>query len=221
MILMIPAAYKEIMGHLTVTEEMRSRILQNIQNVPLPKRRNRPRFFYGAAAACLAFLIAGSAAVFHFQTPIPQNLNSTVTNRPVFQAEEAASLSELSQMVGFTIREPALPFQAETVTYTAIGESLAQIQYLGAEETATYRVIKGSEDPSGDFTQYEDIQEVILHGISVQLKGTDSSYYLALWQDQNFSYSLHLSQGVGQDEWETILGDLLVSLQQTGDTDTP
>lgn len=56
-------AYREAMNHVTVTSEMRARILNNIQSADI--RTTRVRFFsrsarYLAAAACLALLIAGS-----------------------------------------------------------------------------------------------------------------------------------------------------------------
>lgn len=98
-------AYREAMNHVTVTSEMRARILNNIQSADI--RTTRVRFFsrsarYLAAAACLALLIAGSIVLPNFIAPAQNGDQSGVQNGTLDRTE-AASLHELSQLVGFEV----------------------------------------------------------------------------------------------------------------------
>lgn len=118
------------------------------------------------------------------------------------QIEEAASLAELSALVGFEVNPGfALPFEPEEATYCSYWNELAQIQYSGQGQTATYRQSAGTEDNSGDYTAYGDVAEITAGGLSVTLKGDGGVYVLAVWTDGTFSYSLRLSQGTSETEW--------------------
>ncbi len=122
------------------------------------------------------------------------------------QIEEAPSLAELSRLVGFEVEEGfALPFEPEETAYCSYWNELAQIQYSGAGQTATYRQSAGTEDNSGDYTAYGDMAELAAGGLAVTLKGSGGVYVLAVWTDGSFSYSLGLSQGVTAEEWLTLL----------------
>lgn len=39
------------------------------------------------------------------------------------------------------------------------------------------------------------------------LKGPDGLYTLALWTDDTYTYSLHLSSGLSGDAWQALLGE--------------
>lgn len=203
-------AYDELMEKIEVTPEMRQRVLNRIvqemspasvQQANLPVRRS-----YLAAAACLALLLAGGAILSLLQqpqvTPGPQPSNVlTVPN-----IQEASSLAELSQLVGFEVQADfALPFTVEDISYCSYWGALAQIKFAGENQSAVYRQSTGGEDNSGDFNIYSDINEIMISGLAATLKGQDGAYTLAIWTDGAYSYSLSLSSGVTQEVWYTIL----------------
>lgn len=200
-------AYDEIMDKIEVTEEMRRRVLARIAAEDMkpvrPKVLRLPAWKkYLSAAACLILVIAGAAALPRLVQLLPPEGNVQV----VPQIEEAASLAELSRLVGFDVEEGfALPFEPEETTYCSYWNELAQIQYSGGGQTATYRQSAGTEDNSGDYTAYSDVAGLAAGGLSVTLKGDGGAYALAVWTDGSFSYSLGLSQGVAAEEWLTLL----------------
>ena len=199
-------AYDEIMAQIEVTPEMRERVLKRVAAEDIaPARSNVLRFpklkKYLAAAACLALVIAGAAALPRLIQPQPPEDVQVVP-----QIEEAASLDELSTLVGFEVDTGfALPFEPEETTYCSYWNELAQVQYSGAGQTAAYRQSAGTEDNSGDYTAYGDVVEITAGGLDVALKGDGGVYALAVWTDGAFSYSLHLSQGVSEAGWLDIL----------------
>lgn len=201
--------YDEIMEHIEVTSEMRQRILQHIQEedispapakvVSLSVLRRRL-----SIAACFILLLAGAAALpgllEHNAEPEPPVLT-------VPDIVEAASLDELSGLVGFEVTADfSLPFEAEETTYRAYWGELAEVEYRGGGCTATYRQSLGTGDNSGDYNTYGDTKVITVNGTEVTLKGEDGVYVLALWTDGTYAGSLVLSPGAEESGWQTILG---------------
>lgn len=200
--------YDEIMEHIEVTSEMRQRILQHIQEEdisPAPIRTLQfPSFRkYLSVAACFVALLAGTIALPHLLNQGEPEPPSVIVGQGV---EEAASLQELSDLVGFEIREKiALPFDVDKINYFSYWNELAEIQYSGAERSARFRKSIGTEDNSGDYTEYKDMIAIDVSGHSVTLRGYDGAYSLAVWTNENYAYSLFLSEAVTEEEWYEIL----------------
>ena len=127
---------------------------------------------------------------------------------------ECASAEELSDKVGFFIydlKKETLPFKVNSTAYYSYWENLAEIEYDGANgEYATYRMQAGDEDPSGDYNEYSLQNTITLqnNNIQVSLKGNDTSYNLAVWTYEGYSYSLYFSEGVSKDKFQNILSEI-------------
>lgn len=200
-------AYDEIMDKIEVTPEMRERVLRRVQAEGIsparPKVLSVPRLKkYLSAAACLVLIVAGAAVLPRLVRPQPPDEHvQTVPN-----IEEAASLEELSALVGFEVEARfTLPFEPEEITYCSYWGELAQIQYSGQGQTATYRQSAGTEDNSGDYNSYGDTVQIDAGGLTVTLKGQAGNYALAIWTDGVFSYSLSLSQGMTEAGWLAVV----------------
>lgn len=201
--------YRELMEQVNLTPEARERILTNVQQadlspqaekvVPFPRRRQTWRR-WASLAACLAIVAA------LFAVPLLREQPDTappVQVLPPFR--QVDSLDALSEAVGFPVTEVSkLPFDPVSTTYTAYDEGLAEITYTGSGgQTATYRQSLGTADNSGDDTLYEDTQ--VIPENNATLKGQNQSYTLALWTDDTYTYSLHLSNGLSADAWQALL----------------
>ncbi|MCI6568045.1 MAG: hypothetical protein MSF32_03980 [Dysosmobacter sp.] len=202
--------YDEIMDKIEVTDEMRARILNHLQEVDLTKR-TRPKVLrlssvkkYLSVAACFAILLLG---VLTLPGLLDRGLQrpAEVLN-PGADIVDAATLEELSGLVNFEVPEvTGLPFTPEKQSYTAFGKDMAQITYEGNGQTCTFRKSIGSEDNSGDYNAYSAVEEISVGDAAVTLKGTEDGFTLAIWWDGAFSYSLQLSGGLTVDEWETLI----------------
>lgn len=88
----------------------------------------------------------------------------------------------------------------------AFDSGLAQVEYRGEnDQTVLLRKSQGTEDNSGDFNQYPDVETLTVADADVTLKGADGRFTLALWQKDGFSHSLNLSQGQNIESWAEIL----------------
>lgn len=203
--------YRELMEQVNLTPEARERILTNVQQadlspqpekvVPFPRRRQTWRR-WASLAACLVVVMAAVLAVPQLRAEPNETTPPQLTGTPFHQVD---SLDALSDAVGFPVTEPsALPFDLVSTTYTAYDEGTAEITYTGPnEQTATYRQSLGTADNSGDDTLYKDTQ--VIPENNATLKGQDQSYTLALWTDDTYTYSLHLSSGLSADAWQALL----------------
>lgn len=204
--------YRELMEQVNLTPEARERILTNVQQADLSPQPEKVVLFprhrqtwrrWASLAACLVVVVAALFAV-----PLLREQPDTappVQVLPPFR--QVDSLDALSEAVGFPVTEVSkLPFDPVSTTYTAYDEGLAEITYTGSGgQTATYRQSCGSEDNSGDYNLYPDTQT--LPEQNATLKGQDGLYTLALWTDDTYTYSLHLSSGLSADAWQALLGE--------------
>lgn len=202
--------YDEVMDRIEVTDEMRGRILDSIRKMDIaaaPGRTvirfpNLKRYF--AAAACFVLLLAGAITVprlMEREAPEPPPVQT------IPQIEEAASLQELSGLVGFEVTEEfILPFAAEKISYVSYWKELAEVNYEGGGQSAAFRKSVGTSDNSGDYTTYSTEAEISAKGWTVALRGEGETYSLAVWTDGAYSYSLRLSQAISKEAWRTVFG---------------
>ena len=208
---MILSKYDELMEKITVTEDMRNRILTNIQREkthPVSSFRRYARFF--AVAACFALFLIGTVTI-RLATHHPADNEEEYLSygNPI---TEASSIDELEALVGFSISDiPSLAKSAQAITYCASDSELAEIQYSLGAQTVSYRKAPKADDISGIYTTYGHTDEITLGSVSVTVKGDDdTTFQLALWTDGDYSYSLYFETAITQSEMERVLDEIIV-----------
>ena len=115
---------------------------------------------------------------------------------------EYTTLTDLNKALGFTMVVPTAFASLKVKSYASIlASSLGEIFYTSAngKDEILYRMSKGTEDNSGDYTQYKTTATATVNGHTVTLKGTDTLFNLAVWNDGTYSYSINVgSTGVSQ-----------------------
>lgn len=211
--------YDEIMDHIRVTDDMRSRILENIEAGDIAAERRRKQTGRTVTkllsmAACLAVIIAVASALRSpAQVSTSDDLQTNEGDTPGFvqggaDIVELDSAAALSAAVGFEVNDIDLPFTPEQTEYISYWHELAEIDYTGEGKTACYRKAAGTEDCSGDYNVYTDVTEFEAGSITVTLKGDAGQYTLAIWTDGSYSYSLSLSDGLSLSYWQTIMNSM-------------
>ena len=211
--------YDEIMYHIRVTDDMRSRILENIEAGDIAAERRRKQTDRTVTkllsmAACLAvIIIAVSALRSPAQVSPNDDLQTNEGDTPGFvqggaDIVELDSAAALSAAVGFEVNDIDLPFTPEQTEYISYWHELAEIDYTGAGKTACYRKAAGTEDCSGDYNVYTDVTEFEAGSITVTLKGDAEQYTLAIWTDGSYSYSLSLSDGLSLSYWQALMNSI-------------
>lgn len=198
--------YNRVMDKIQVTDEMQNRILQNIEHENSKEKSRMIHFERIAkilvpAAACIALVFG----LFHIWSPSNDIPPTIQTANPISQV---SSIQELSNLLGFDVLEiEDTPFSVCEVIYTSYNAQLAEIKYIGENSFCMFRQAKGSEDISGDYTNYIYETQSIIGEKNVFLRGESSdSLISAIWTDDEYSYSLEFSDGMSLDIVEqTIL----------------
>lgn len=196
--------YDRIMEHISLTDDMRRRILTEVEQADLTPRKSRPAVYRKLLplAACLMILVAGAAGLgWHLaQSREPQVLVTTP------EAVACSSAEKLSEVVAFSVSDlPELPFTVESRTYTAYQSQVAEIVYSGEEQTAVFRKSAGEGDNSGFYAVYDTTAQITVAPRVVTLQGSGGLYTMALWSDGAYTCTLRLSSGLPEETWRAIL----------------
>ncbi len=223
------AKYKEAMDRIEVSEEMQSRILRNVdQHFSQKDRRKKRRMLWiptlGALAAAVLLVVliqpwknrtevssteAGTTAN-SGELPGGTEPTEDLATGGIYTVTEHASVQELSQAVGFPVKE--LSSFTEAPQETAIQDisgTVAEINYNGTRGSICYRMSKGTEDNSGIYDVFPKTTVKEVKGCKVTLKGDTGKVTLAVWNDGNYSYSIYCIPGITEDEILAFVSDTL------------
>ena len=214
---MILNKYDEIMDKIVVTPEMQERILKNISEADLKKKRKiipfRKAQKYLSIAACLAVLIIGGAS---FALWNQRGVGQGNEEEPGVEATyggiiEQENREALELAVGFSVPELAnLPFDVTETSYLSYWNEMAEIEYCGEAQNIFFRKAaltqeSGDEDISGDYSVYEHEKQITIKGLQITIKGNGEKVSLAIWQDEAYSYSIMAADGITQGEMEQLI----------------
>lgn len=194
------------MEKVEVTDEMRLRVLKNINNLDIKEHLNKPaiRFLnkkFLPIAACVMIMVALPLAYI-----LQRNTTNPIPPQTHLENEiiEVDSLDELSNMVGFEVQE--LSVDDYKVKYTSYWRKMAQITYISEIQTIIFRQSLGIEDNSGDYTEYEIVEQQNIEGIEVTLKGHEiDKIKVASWCKGDMSFSINISKGISLEEYERLI----------------
>lgn len=199
--------YDEIMEKVEVTDEMRERILSDISEKSSKRKKKiilLPNWRYlSTLAACVAIVLI-------CVTVLPGIIDTKQSNEDNVAMEneiiECQDIAELSQYAGFKMYEITdIPFDVAEHTYTWWFDEIAQIEYVGNNNTITYRVAHSEDDISGDYSTYTQTREEMVHNNKVTMKGNEDKVYVAIWQDGEYSYAICSSNGISYSEMNAII----------------
>lgn len=110
---------------------------------------------------------------------------------------EYETLAEAAKAVGFELTVPdALNGSDHYDVSTIANETLQVIYRKGEDETARIRKAPGTEDISGDYNVYDQVNTATAEGIQVTLKGNADKVSLATWTDKGYTYAISVEGGI-------------------------
>lgn len=193
--------YDKVMKKIIVTEPMQNRILNTINGMDWSQAPDKKISLssyrkYLSIAACFLVLLSGTVAIYNFIELKKEPLQQAIPNIVEYSTQQ-----ELSGAVGFPVKEiRKVPFKVEHTQFTAYWGEVAEIEYSGTNNSVTLRMAPGTDDVSGDSTDYEINENAAAGEIDVILKGDQSGYKLAVWQTGQYSYSLYFTNGVSKED---------------------
>ena len=195
--------YDEIMDKIDVTDELKNRILSQMERVDISPRENTivpmrlaRRILPFAACAAIVVAVFAVPQIRQKSPQKPGEENPTVEG--LYAPQEVASAEKLSEAVGFPVKDIAsLKEKATDRSYMTYGDGLAEITYRWDSQNICFRQSQGQEDNSGDYNSYATEKIISMGNNSVTLKGeAEDKILLATWSDGTYSYSLSMAKAL-------------------------
>lgn len=209
--------YNEIMENIYLTPETKEQILCHVsERERKAKVQNMKKWTkYISVAACCA-LVVGAAYGIHTLHPdktVSEEEDMTTADMVDDGAQianpmkEYGSAEELSDAVGFTVREIGeLPFTVKETLYFTYDDTLAEIRYTGHDQEVYFRKSQGEdEDNSGVYNTYSQTTTITVGDTEITCKGESDAYELAIWKKDGYSYSISLQTGISLEELQAMI----------------
>lgn len=105
---------------------------------------------------------------------------------------EYNTLAEAEKAAGFRFQVPATIKDYEEISYTVISGDLIQVIYSGDSGEICIRKMAASdtEDISGDYNLYGNVETATVRGHEVVIRGSEDSATLATWTNKGYAYSI-------------------------------
>lgn len=209
--------YNEIMENIYLTPETKEQILCHVsERERKAKVQNMKKWTkYISVAACCA-LVVGAAYGIHTLHPdktVSEEEDMTTADMVDDGAQianpmkEYGSAEELSDAVGFTVREIGeLPFTVKETLYFTYDDTLAEIRYTGDDQEVYFRKSQGEdEDNGGVYNTYSQTTTITVGDTEITCKGESDAYELAIWKKDGYSYSISLQTGISLEELQAMI----------------
>ena len=116
------------------------------------------------------------------------------------------SLDEASGISGFDMSAPESISNYPNKVIEAIENDKIQVTYSNDTDSIQIRKAIGSEECSGDYSNYKDNDELEIEGLSVSLRGSESKANVATWANNNYSYSIVSTNALDKVQISDIVG---------------
>ena len=137
------------------------------------------------SAVAVVIVIAALFAVITFTSKLKQNNGGEAYDNMEDAANNAAFSMDYPDRLGGI---PATGFESNS--------SMIEVSY----GDGYIRKTLGVADNSSDKTDYSEVAEQSVNGMTVTFKGSDGLVYLAVWNYNNFAYTISVPLGVEPDE---------------------
>lgn len=120
--------------------------------------------------------------------------------------QEYETLSDATRAVGFELTVPESISGSDRRDFLTISGELLQVIYRkGEDETSRIRKAAGTEDISGDYNAYSQVNTTSVDGIQVTLKGNLDKVSLATWTVDGYTYSISVEDGISSADMTRLV----------------
>ena len=104
------------------------------------------------------------------------------------------TLDEASKIAGFDLSVPATYGEYKNQVINAIEDDMIEVVYFEKEsenEGLRIRKAKGTDDISGDYNEYKNVETVKVGDYDVTEKSDGGNILVAIWTDGTYSYAIN------------------------------
>ena len=106
---------------------------------------------------------------------------------------EVKTLEEASKIAGFALSVPETYENYKKQVIQVIEKDMIEVIYLDEEsdfEGLRIRKANGTDDISGDYNEYKNVETIKVRDYEVTEKGDGENIFVAIWTDGTYSYAI-------------------------------
>lgn len=115
------------------------------------------------------------------------------------------SLETAEKAAGFTLSFPEQMNGYSDVVYQVMDGKMLQIIFQNGENQLFIRKEAGTEDISGDYTEYSEVQTISVGKDEVNLKGDNGTVSTAIWTADGWSYAVMADTPMGAESMTALV----------------
>ena len=124
---------------------------------------------------------------------------------------EAKNLDEASKIAGFTLSVPANYEDYKKQTIQAIENDMIEVIYFNDTDNEGLRIrkAKGTDDISGDYNEYKNVETVKVGDYDVTEKSDGKNIFVATWTDGTYSYAIDIDRAeLSKEDIENLISNI-------------
>lgn len=124
---------------------------------------------------------------------------------------EAKNLEEASKIAGFTLSVPANYEDYKKQTIQAIENDMIEVIYFNDTDNEGLRIrkAKGTDDISGDYNEYKNVETVKVGDYDVTEKSDGKNIFVTTWTDGTYSYAIDIDRAeLSKEDIENLISNI-------------
>ena len=145
---------------------------------------------------CLAIIACGKKEEPKQETTETTNVTQEQDYGVPNPYEIVDTLDEASKIAGFTLSVPVSYEDYKKQVIQAIEDDMIEVIYFNDTDSEGLRIrkAKGTDDISGDYNEYKDVEIVKVGDFEITEKGSEGSISVATWNDGTYSYAIDVAE---------------------------
>ena len=146
---------------------------------------------------CLAIVACGKKEEAKQETAETTNVTQKESTQIPNPFVEVKNLDEASKIAGFTLEVPETYEDYKKQVIQAIEDDMIEVIYYdenSEHEGLRIRKAKGTDDISGDYNEYKDVETVKVGDFEIIEKGSEGNISVATWNDGTYSYAIDVAE---------------------------
>ena len=125
---------------------------------------------------------------------------------------EVKTLDEAYKIAGFTLSVPTTYEDYKKQVIQAIENDMIEVIYIEEEsgyEGLRIRKAKGTDDISGDYNEYKNVENVKVGDYDVTEKSDGKNIFVATWTDGTYSYAIDIDRAeLSKEDIENLISNI-------------
>ena len=146
---------------------------------------------------CLAIVACGKKEEAKQETAETTNVTQKESTQIPNPFVEVKNLDEASKIAGFSLEVPETYEDYKKQVIQAIEDDMIEVIYFEEEsenEGLRIRKAKGTDDISGDYNEYKNVETVKVGDYDVTEKSDGKNIFVATWTDGTYSYAIDVAE---------------------------